>query len=361
MKTDPSVAIGHWVLDLAQFPHADYVQELRPDHTRPSEAVGRYLKEGEASAFELEYRLAIAGREFWVQTRGPARQTETGIAISLPGVVTDITRQREALADRARAQEEALRQARVFDTTLAAIPDFVYVLDRNGRFLYANKALLNLWDLKLEAVVGKDFFDLQVPPSLAARLHRQIQFVIDNAQSVSDETPYESPTGVRGVYEYIFSPVFAPDGSVEAVAGATRNITARKRVEEDLRRRNAQFESLLNQTPLGVYLVDADLRICDANPIACTLFADSPGLIGSDFVQVTHRLWPAKYADEWVARLRHTLETGEVSILSDLYDPSLGQEGTYRYKGTVHRMMSGDGRPGVVCYFRGQPADSSAA
>ena len=31
--------------------------------------------------------------------------------------------------------------------------------------------------------------------------------------------------------------------------------------EEALRRRTTQFETLLNEAPLGVYLVDADLRI----------------------------------------------------------------------------------------------------
>jgi PAS domain-containing protein len=38
-------------------------------------------------------------------------------------------------------------QSRVFDATLSAITDFVYIINRDGRFLYANQALLNLWGL----------------------------------------------------------------------------------------------------------------------------------------------------------------------------------------------------------------------
>jgi PAS domain S-box-containing protein len=45
---------------------------------------------------------------------------------------------------------------------LSAITDFVYFFDRDGRFLYANKALLDLWGLALEAVVGKNFFDSSI-------------------------------------------------------------------------------------------------------------------------------------------------------------------------------------------------------
>jgi PAS domain S-box-containing protein len=126
------------------------------------------------------------------------------------------------------------RQTRVFDATLSAITDFVYIIDRDGRFLYANQALLNLWGLTLEAAVGKNFFDLKYPDDLAAKLHRQIQQVVETREVLSDETTYTSPTGAGGEYEYIFSPVVAADGSVEAVAGSTRDITERKRTEAAL-------------------------------------------------------------------------------------------------------------------------------
>jgi PAS domain S-box-containing protein len=125
-------------------------------------------------------------------------------------------------------------QSRVFDATLSAITDFVYIIDRDGRFLYANQALLNLWGLTLEAAVGKNFFDLKYPDDLAAKLHRQIQQVVASREVLSDETTYTSPTGAGGHYEYIFSPVVAADGRVEAVAGSTRDITERKRTEAAL-------------------------------------------------------------------------------------------------------------------------------
>ena len=145
--------------------------------------------------------------------------------------ITDRKRAEEALREIAERYE---RQSRVFDTTLSAITDFAYIFDRDGRFLYANKALLNLWGLTLDAAVGKNFFDLKYPDDLAAKLQRQIQQVFRSREGLSDETPYTSPTGVTGHYEYIFSPVIAADGTVEAVAGSTRDITERKRTEAAL-------------------------------------------------------------------------------------------------------------------------------
>ena len=139
--------------------------------------------------------------------------------------------------------EKFERQARLFEKTLSAITDFVYIIDRDGRFLYANKALLNLWGLTLEAAIGKNFFDLQYPGDLAAKLQHQVQQVCASGQSLSDETEYTSPTGVAGHYEYILSPVLTANGTVEAVAGSTREITERKRAEAELieAKRAAEF------------------------------------------------------------------------------------------------------------------------
>ena len=151
---------------------------------------------------------------------------------------------------------QAERHAHVLDTALSHINDFAYIFDRDGRFLYVNKPLLDLWGLSLDQAVGKNFFDLQYPEDLAATLQRQIQQVIDTKQGVVDETPYTSPTGVPGYYEYIFSPVLAADGSVEVVAGSTRVITARKELEVErerllatLRNERARLAAIIAQAP----------------------------------------------------------------------------------------------------------------
>jgi len=107
--------------------------------------------------------------------------------------------------ERIRAEDERLalvkkveQQARFFDTTLSSITDFAYIFDKDGRFMYVNQALLDLWGLPLEEAVGKNFFDLRYPDALASKLQRQIQQVFDDGQLLKDETPYTSPTGAGG-------------------------------------------------------------------------------------------------------------------------------------------------------------------
>jgi len=126
---------------------------------------------------------------------------------------------------------------------LGSIQDFAYVFDRDGRFTYASPFLLRLLGIALEEIVGKNFHDLPYPEELATRLQAQIQEVFDTGRVVRDSTPFAAPTGVEGTYEYIFSPVVGADGAVEWVAGSTRDISERRRAEEERERLLQELEA----------------------------------------------------------------------------------------------------------------------
>ena len=180
-------------------------------------------------------RRTNADRDITMAVRWILVRDAQGHPKSILAINTDITGQKmavEALAELSRRTE---RRERILTSTLSFISDFAYIYDRDGRFLFVNQPLLDLWGITLEDAVGKNFFDLGYPRDLAEQLQQQIQEVFETKTGLSGETPYTSPTGLAGYYEYIFSPAFARDGRVEFVAGTTRDITERKRIEAELR------------------------------------------------------------------------------------------------------------------------------
>ncbi|HEX5836967.1 MAG TPA: PAS domain S-box protein [Anaerolineales bacterium] len=122
--------------------------------------------------------------------------------------------------------------------------------------------------------------------------------------------------------------------------------------EESFPHRSGQYETLLNKAPLGVYLVDADMRIRVVNPIAKAVFGDIPDLIGRDFNEVIHRLWKKEYADEVVQLFRHTLETGEPVESPVRSEYRIDRNATEYYEWRLERIDLPDGQYGVACYFR---------
>ena len=141
------------------------------------------------------------------------------------------------------------------------------------------------------------------------------------------------------------------DPDSRTVAAVFADVTARKRAEGELRHRAEQFETLIRQAPIGVYLVDADSRIAQVNPVARPVFGDIPDLIGRDFDEVIHVLWQKPYADEVTHLFRHTLETGEPYATPERAQYRADRGLLEYYAWRIDRITLPNGGYGVVCYF----------
>ncbi|NBV24673.1 MAG: PAS domain S-box protein [Proteobacteria bacterium] len=138
----------------------------------------------------------------------------------------------------------------------------------------------------------------------------------------------------------------------QANTSLLKEIAERERAEMIQRRRTDQFETLLKEAPLGVYLVDGDFHICEVNPTARLAFGNVSDLVGRDFGEVIHTLWPKAYADEIVERFRHTLNTGEPYFVNERAEQRVDRGATEYYEWQISRIPLPEGRHGVVCYFR---------
>jgi PAS domain S-box-containing protein len=130
--------------------------------------------------------------------------------------------------------KERLQQWRRFDTALSHTPDFIFILDPDGCFTYANRAVLSRWRKTLEETIGKTFGELSYAPEVAELLQRQIQRVVETKELLRDQKSVVEPNGETRHYAYVFVPVLDAGGRVEAVVGSTHDITAQIRAVEQM-------------------------------------------------------------------------------------------------------------------------------
>lgn len=134
----------------------------------------------------------------------------------------------------AKLAAEREMQYRSLNLAVAALSDAVYVFDSQGRFTYASQSLLDLLGRAASDVIGKTVRELVEPPAMAEQFFRDVQQVIATREPVRGETPYTAAGGREGYYEYILHPVIDAEGCVQAVAGSSRDVSGRERVETQL-------------------------------------------------------------------------------------------------------------------------------
>ncbi len=140
-------------------------------------------------------------------------------------------------------------------------------------------------------------------------------------------------------------------GAVGGIIIATEDVTDRRGAEAHLRRAHDTFRHLVESSPFGVYVIDADFRLVHVSAGAQKVFELVRPLLGRDLADVLRIIWPEPFASEAIGRFRNTLATGEPyhapRTIEARYD--IGEVEAYDWQ--LERVVLPDGRPGVVCHF----------
>jgi PAS domain S-box-containing protein len=129
-----------------------------------------------------------------------------------------------------------------------------------------------------------------------------------------------------------------------ALTPAARHPLRRERVD--------LLADVLNELPLGVFVVDAQGRIHEANAIAVRTFGVGEAWRELNFAELATRIWPQPHAQHARTRFAHTLATGEAYRHSEQGTPGGDCENREQYEWEVRRISLGDGESGLVCAFR---------
>ena len=178
--------------------------------------------------------------------------------------------QNELLISTRQLQENlALLQGITQGTT-----DAVFVKDLRGRYLMMNPAGAGFLGRTVDEVIGKDDTELFDDPETGRIIMELDRGVL---QSGKMQTFEEGGTaaGVSRIYLSNKGPLRDPSGKVVGLLGICRDITDRKRAEEEMHRSEQKLHIHFEHTPLAVVEWDLDFRVTDWNPSAERIFGYS--------------------------------------------------------------------------------------
>jgi PAS domain S-box-containing protein len=172
----------------------------------------------------LSYRAQAAdGRTVWLHDTVRVTRGAAGSAPVVRGVMVDVTAQQEA--------EESLRRSTsLLQAVISGTTDAIFVKDREGRYLMINRAGAHSMGKSVEEVIGRDdrvLFDAES----AERVIGGDRRVMESGQVQT----YEETTTAGGVTRVWLStkgPYRDLQGSVQGIIGISRDVTERKRMEE---------------------------------------------------------------------------------------------------------------------------------
>lgn len=178
--------------------------------------------------------------------------------------------------------EEALRKSLEYQGHLLDLaPDAFFHGDTEGKIVGVNKSALEMTGMDRSALLGISLKELFTEQSLN---ETPLDYkALNRGEIVKNERYMKRPDG--SVFPIEMSSRKMPDGSYQSFI---RDITQRKRVEEELQTSEARFRRLFDQSPLGALIVGLDLKFQRVNEAFCRMLGYSEGeLLRLSFQDIT--------------------------------------------------------------------------
>jgi PAS domain S-box-containing protein len=194
----------------------------------PPEVFGRMFRRKDGSVFSV----LISDRIL---------KDKDGAIVGIRSAIQDDTERKRA-EDALRVSEQRLH------ALLQTIPDLVWLKDVNGVFLFCNGTFERMIGARESAIVGKTDYDF-VDKSLADFFRQRDQTAMAaDGPTTNEEWLTFAEDGYCGLFQTIKTPVRGADGVVIGVLGVARDITERKRAEEELRLNQERLLRVIAQT-----------------------------------------------------------------------------------------------------------------
>ena len=241
--------------------HMDYyLPEYRP---LVVEAMRALIEDDKPLDFEAPLRTA-KGNVKWCRAMGRVVR-EGGKTIEVYGTFQDIT-------DRKQTEEELLKSEEKYRLIAENMADIISVSDMNLRFTYISPSIMRIRGFTVEEAMEHTLEQTMTPESLKITLAAFEEEMKLEASGTADpdririmELEEYKKNGSLIWLEVGFSFLHDKDRKPIAILAVSRDISARKRADDELKKSKALLESVFNSSQDLMLVVDRDLKILMSN------------------------------------------------------------------------------------------------
>ncbi len=224
------------------FTHAD-------DREADDEKYRQAVRAGAAQHLSEKRYVRKDGTVVWVRINAAFMRDEAGRPLRTMAVVEDIT-------ERVQAESAARQSERRLKVFLDGIPDRVRLKDAEGRYLAASLSDAQaLGAASVEEIIGKTLADFR-PEAIARREREEDREIMQSRRTLHAE--HQRSDGRW--YDVIKAPIWDDSGKAAGVVTVARDITDRKRIENQLRETEYRLREFLDGIPSRAWFKDAQGR-----------------------------------------------------------------------------------------------------
>lgn len=226
---------------------SDWERLVHPDDRERTFTTLAMLVKGKTKTGNCEYRILHKDGSYrWILDMAKVISRD-GKPLRIIVLQTDITRRKQD-EDMLRESEEKYR------ILLEESNDPIFIFHPDCTFKYANRAFSKAVDMKSGNVIGQSVWHM-FPQDEAGKIYATVSEVFAGGQHKVIEIWVPNPDDER-YYMTSIDPVKNGDGRVGSVMCTSKDITERKKAEEELLKSRDLTSKVFGNFPVAVYMKD---------------------------------------------------------------------------------------------------------